>query len=57
VGEKTTTRNEQGSTTTQRTVEKTIEEWTYNFGPSLLMQVAVFENGRLVDVRGGGYGH
>jgi hypothetical protein len=56
VGEKTHTRDEQGGTTQQHTVQKTIEEWTYNFGPSRLMQVAVFENGRLVDVRSGGYG-
>ena len=44
------------STTTERVVQKTIEEWTYNFGPNRLIQVAVFENGRLVDVRSGGYG-
>ena len=57
VGEKTSTPNEQGgSNTQQHTVRKTIEEWTYNFGPSRLMQVAVFENGRLIDVRSGGYG-
>ncbi|WNG25412.1 DUF2845 domain-containing protein [Cystobacter fuscus] len=56
VGEKTRTRDEQGSSTQEHTVQKTIEEWTYNFGPSRLMQVAVFENGRLVDVRSGGYG-
>ena len=56
VGEQTNTQNKQGGTRTTHTVEKTTEEWTYNFGPHRLMQVAVFENGRLVDVRSGGYG-
>lgn len=46
----------QDAATTERTVYKTLEEWTYNFGPHRLMQVVVFENGRLVDVRSGGYG-
>lgn len=40
-----------------RTVFKRVEEWTYNFGPNRLLQVVVFENGQLVDVRSGGYGH
>jgi hypothetical protein len=56
VGEKVKRKDEEGTTTTERTVTKTFEEWTYNFGPQRLMQVAVFENGRLVDVRSGGYG-
>lgn len=41
---------------TKRTVHKTIEEWTYNFGPNRFMQVVVFENGKLIDVRSTGYG-
>jgi len=56
VGEKTSTRNEQGGSTQEHTVQKTIEEWTYNFGPRHFMQVVVFENGLLVDVRSAGYG-
>lgn len=60
VGEKTKQRTERSSgtttTTTEHVVYKTIEEWTYNFGPQRLMQVAVFENGQLVDVRSAGYG-
>lgn len=41
----------------QRTVSrKTIEEWTYNFGPNRLVQVVVFEEGRLVEVKSAGYG-
>ncbi|WP_257456048.1 DUF2845 domain-containing protein [Archangium lipolyticum] len=49
-------KNDSDSTTTEQVVQKTIEEWTYNFGPNRLIQVAVFENGKLVDVRSGGYG-
>ncbi len=45
-----------GDTSTKRTVQKTFEEWTYNFGPSRLMQVVVFENGKLIDVKSTGYG-
>lgn len=58
VGASTRTQDsDSGTTTSQRhVVHKTIEEWTYNFGPSRLMQIAVFDNGVLVDVRSGGYG-
>lgn len=41
----------------EQTVTKDIEEWTYDFGPNRLVQTAVFEDGKLVDVRSGGYGH
>ncbi|ATB27047.1 DUF2845 domain-containing protein [Melittangium boletus] len=59
VGERTRDKDKQTgtTTTTEHVVYKTIDEWTYNFGPSRFMQTAVFENGRLVDVRSGGYGH
>ena len=56
VGEKTKQKTGDSRTTTEHVVYKTIEEWTYNFGPHRLMQVAVFENGKLVDVRSAGYG-
>ncbi|WPB80776.1 DUF2845 domain-containing protein [Archangium violaceum] len=56
VGEKTRQKGEEIETTQERVVYKTIEEWTYNFGPRQFMQVVVFENGRLVDVRSAGYG-
>ena len=56
VGERTRQKGEEIETTQERVVYKTIEEWTYNFGPRQLMQVVVFENGRLVDVRSAGYG-
>jgi hypothetical protein len=45
-----------GDTSTKRVVQKTFEEWTYNFGPNRLMQVVLFENGKLVDVKSAGYG-
>ena len=56
VGEKTRQKGQETDTTQERVVYKTIEEWTYNFGPRQFMQVVVFENGRLVDVRSAGYG-
>jgi hypothetical protein len=60
VGQKTTQQRtgqtHPSTTTTGHVVYKTIEEWTYNFGPHRFMQVAVFENGVLVDVRSAGYG-
>ncbi|NOK21443.1 DUF2845 domain-containing protein [Corallococcus carmarthensis] len=42
---------------TEVTASTTVEEWTYNFGPHRLMQVAIFRDGRLVDVRSGSYGY
>jgi Protein of unknown function (DUF2845) len=35
----------------------TVEEWTYNFGPDVLMRIVTLKNGRVVDVRLGGYGY
>jgi hypothetical protein len=46
----------QTDVTTERVVQKTIDEWTYNFGSHRFIQVVVFENGKLVDVRSGTYG-
>jgi hypothetical protein len=45
------TRDEESGTSTKKITQKNIEEWTYNFGPNRLMQVVVFENGVLVDVK------
>ena len=57
VSDKLRQRGEDGTTTTtEKTVIKTINEWTYNFGSNRFIQVVVFENGKLVDVRSGGYG-
>ena len=35
----------------------TIEEWTYNFGPSRFMRILTFKNGKLVEIRTGDYGY
>jgi hypothetical protein len=40
----------------QRSVEVTIDEWLYDFGPQRFMQRVVFEQGRLVSVIAGDYG-
>jgi hypothetical protein len=35
----------------------TIEEWMYNFGSSRFIRFLVFVNGRLREIRTGGYGY
>ncbi len=40
----------------EREVLVSIEEWTYNFGPSQFMQLLIFEDGRLKAVQDLGYG-
>lgn len=40
----------------ERAVVRTIEEWTYNFGPNHFLQHVTFVDGRLRDVRSGDYG-
>jgi hypothetical protein len=37
--------------------DETTEVWTYNFGPSKLMQRIWFEDGRVARVESLGYGH
>jgi len=37
-------------------IQVTVEEWTYDFGPQRFVQFLTFENGRLVRVRSGNYG-
>jgi hypothetical protein len=49
--ESTEVKTKDGDTTTKKITHKNIEEWTYNFGPNRLMQVVIFENGVLVDVK------
>jgi hypothetical protein len=39
------------------TVDVPVEEWTYDFGPHRFLQFLRFEQGRLVRVTSGGYGH
>ena len=48
---------EDDTTTTKKITHKTIEEWTYNFGRQRLMQVVIFENGVLTDVKSTTHGH
>ncbi len=35
----------------------TIEEWTYNLGPNRFVRILTFRNGKLTDIRIGGYGY
>jgi len=49
--ETTEKKTRDGDTSTTTTTQKNIEEWTYNFGPTRLMQVVTFENGVLTDVK------
>jgi hypothetical protein len=37
-------------------VTVTIDEWTYNLGPDTLIRILTFTNGKLVNIREGGYG-
>jgi hypothetical protein len=41
---------------TKRKTVVTIDEWTYNFGPDAFVRSLKFANGRLVDIKEGGYG-
>ena len=41
----------------ERSVEVTIEEWTYDFGRTRFMQFLLFEDGKLARIESGGYGH
>jgi len=42
---------------TVRKVSVAVEEWTYNFGPDQFMRVFTFRNGKVTDIRTGGYGN
>lgn len=33
-----------------------VEEWTYDFGPQRFIQFLIFEQGKLVQIKSGGYG-
>ncbi len=35
----------------------TVEEWTYNFGPTQLMRIIILKNGVVSDIRTGNYGY
>lgn len=38
-------------------IRVTIEEWTYNLGPTQFIRILRFENGRLRDIETGDYGN
>ncbi len=38
-------------------VRVTVEEWTYNMGPSHFIRILRFENGRIVSIETGDYGY
>lgn len=40
----------------QRTIEITIDEWTYDFGPHQFISYVTFENGRLISIVSGARG-
>jgi len=42
--------------TTQK-VFITVEEWTYNFGPSQFIRIVVLKNGRVSEIQVGDYGY
>ncbi|HSU41365.1 MAG TPA: DUF2845 domain-containing protein [Polyangiaceae bacterium] len=41
----------------ERTVEVVVDDWTYDFGRNRFVEYVGFENGRLVSIREGSYGH
>jgi hypothetical protein len=48
-------RERQGDT--ERRVLVTVEEWTYNLGPTRFVRILTFRNSRLTDIRTGNYGY
>jgi hypothetical protein len=44
-------------TTTHQRVYITVEEWTYNLGPSQFMRIVVLQNSRVTEIRTGNYGY
>jgi hypothetical protein len=44
-------------TNTRQKVLITVEEWTYNLGPSQFMRIVVLKNGRVAEIRTGNYGY
>jgi hypothetical protein len=42
---------------TFRMITITIDEWTYNLGPSRFMRILTFKNGKLTDIKTGDYGY
>jgi hypothetical protein len=44
-------------TTAHQRVYITVEEWTYNLGPSQFMRIVVLQNGTVTEIRTGNYGY
>ena len=42
---------------TERKVYITVEDWTYNFGPNQFLRIFTLRNGKVTDIRTGGYGY
>jgi len=42
---------------TERKTFVTVEEWTYNLGPSRFVRILTFRNNKLADIRTGNYGY
>ena len=42
---------------THQRVYISVEEWTYNLGPSQFMRIVVLKNGRVAEIRTGNYGY
>jgi hypothetical protein len=42
---------------TERKVFVTVEEWTYNLGPTRFIRILTFRNSKLADIRTGNYGY
>jgi len=42
---------------TERKVFITVEEWTYNLGPTRFVRILTFRNSRLADIKTGNYGY
>jgi hypothetical protein len=45
------------SQTREQVVEVVIDEWIYDFGSNRFIEYVTFEQGRLVSIRSGSYGH
>lgn len=41
----------------ERNLFVTVEEWTYNLGPNRFVRILTFRNGKLTEIRSGGYGN
>lgn len=42
---------------TKQKIYITVEEWTYNLGPNQFTRIVILKNGRITEIRTGGYGY